>query len=57
MIRADVLQRFTERFAECGFRGTAFLPSYGLAEATLAHTSDVAGFWELLAAAATGSGT
>ncbi|MCZ6764466.1 MAG: fatty acyl-AMP ligase, partial [Alphaproteobacteria bacterium] len=36
MIRADVLGRFSDRFAECGFRKTTFLASYGLAEATLA---------------------
>ena len=36
MIRADVLARFADRFSECGFRETAFLASYGLAEATLA---------------------
>jgi len=38
MIRTRVLQDFTERFAASGFRGGAFLPSYGLAEATLAVT-------------------
>lgn len=38
MIRPDVLQRFRERFAPCGFREHAFLPVYGLAEATLAAT-------------------
>ncbi|MCP4327120.1 MAG: fatty acyl-AMP ligase [Alphaproteobacteria bacterium] len=36
MIRADVLRLFADRFSECGFRDTAFLSSYGLAEATLA---------------------
>ncbi|KQX21684.1 MULTISPECIES: fatty acyl-AMP ligase [unclassified Sphingomonas] len=36
MIRPDVMQSFVDAFAEAGFRATAFLPSYGLAEATLA---------------------
>jgi fatty-acyl-CoA synthase len=36
MIRPDVLDRFAETFAPCGFDSRAFLPSYGLAEATLA---------------------
>jgi len=36
MVRDSVLQDFTERFADCGFDGRAFLPSYGLAESTLA---------------------
>lgn len=34
-IRAQTLQRFTERYAPRGFNGRAFLPCYGLAEATL----------------------
>jgi acyl-CoA synthetase (AMP-forming)/AMP-acid ligase II len=34
-IRADTLERFTETFAPCGFSREAFLPCYGLAEATL----------------------
>jgi len=34
-IRAETLERFSERFAPCGFRREAFLPCYGLAEATL----------------------
>lgn len=38
MIRPDVMQRFTDAFAPAGFDATAFLPSYGLAEATLAVT-------------------
>ncbi len=38
MIRANVLAEFAERFATSGFSHTAFLPSYGLAEATLAVT-------------------
>src|SRR5690554_3028119 len=36
MVRASVLQAFADRFADCGFDGKAFLPSYGLAESTLA---------------------
>jgi fatty-acyl-CoA synthase len=38
MIRANVLAEFAERFTEARFSETAFLPSYGLAEATLAVT-------------------
>ncbi len=38
MIRPDVMQSFVNAFAEAGFRATAFTPSYGLAEATLAVT-------------------
>ena len=36
MIRPDVMQAFVDAFAEAGFSPGAFLPSYGLAEATLA---------------------
>ena len=36
MVRAETLQRFTETFAVTGFSPRAFLPSYGLAESTLA---------------------
>ncbi len=36
MIRPAVLTRFAERFATNGFSETAFLPCYGMAEATLA---------------------
>jgi fatty-acyl-CoA synthase len=36
MIRPDVMQAFVDAFAEAGFDARAFLPSYGLAEATLA---------------------
>lgn len=36
MIRPDVMQSFVDAFAEAGFKASAFLPSYGLAEATLA---------------------
>ncbi|MXO65267.1 fatty acyl-AMP ligase [Altericroceibacterium endophyticum] len=38
MIRPDVMQNFVNAFAEAGFKANAFLPSYGLAEATLAVT-------------------
>jgi fatty-acyl-CoA synthase len=36
MIRPDVMQCFVDAFADAGFKASAFLPSYGLAEATLA---------------------
>ena len=36
MIRPDVMQHFVDAFASAGFKASAFLPSYGLAEATLA---------------------
>jgi fatty-acyl-CoA synthase len=38
MIRPDVMQSFVDTFAPAGFKATSFLPSYGLAEATLAVT-------------------
>lgn len=38
MIRPDVMQGFVDAFAPAGFKASAFLPSYGLAEATLAVT-------------------
>jgi fatty-acyl-CoA synthase len=38
MIRPDVMQGFVNAFTEAGFKAHAFLPSYGLAEATLAVT-------------------
>lgn len=38
MIRPDVMQSFVNAFADAGFDAKAFLPSYGLAEATLAVT-------------------
>ena len=34
-IRADTLHSFARAFAGCGFRSDAWLPAYGLAEATL----------------------
>ena len=36
MIRPDVMQEFVDCFAPAGFKASAFCPSYGLAEATLA---------------------
>ncbi len=36
MIRPDVMQNFVDAFSDAGFAASAFLPSYGLAEATLA---------------------
>ena len=36
MIRPDVMQHFVDVFDAAGFKASAFLPSYGLAEATLA---------------------
>jgi fatty-acyl-CoA synthase len=38
MIRPDVMQNFVNVFADAGFKASAFMPSYGLAEATLAVT-------------------
>jgi len=37
-VDAELLRRFSEHFAPAGFRPTAFLPVYGLAEGTLAVT-------------------
>jgi fatty-acyl-CoA synthase len=36
MIRPDVMQSFVDALGDAGFKASAFLPSYGLAEATLA---------------------
>ncbi len=38
MVQHAVLRRFSETFAPYGFRETAFVPSYGMAETTLAMT-------------------
>ena len=38
MIRPEVMQAFVDAFAPAGFKASAFLPSYGLAEATLGVT-------------------
>ncbi len=35
-IQAETLRRFAERFGEVGFRESAYVPSYGMAEHTLA---------------------
>ncbi|MGP1352276.1 MAG: fatty acyl-AMP ligase [Parasphingopyxis sp.] len=43
MIRPDVMQHFTDAFADAGFDPKCFVPSYGLAEATLAVTLMPAG--------------
>lgn len=43
MIRPHVLTQFTERFAPHGFDPKAFIPSYGMAEATLALSFTPAG--------------
>jgi fatty-acyl-CoA synthase len=42
-VRPDTLRRFADLFAGAGFRADAFMPSYGLAEATLAVTLTPAG--------------
>ena len=34
-IRSDTLKRFSDAFAECGFRADSFYPCYGMAETTL----------------------
>ena len=39
-IRLETLERFAEAFAGCGFRREAFMPTYGLAEATLKVTAE-----------------
>ncbi len=38
MVRADALEAFAEAFGKHGFSAEAFVPSYGMAEATLAIT-------------------
>ena len=38
MVQPEVLRRFSETFASCNFDPRAFVPSYGLAEATLAFS-------------------
>lgn len=38
MIRPDICQAFVDKFSPAGFKASAFTPSYGLAEATLAVT-------------------
>jgi acyl-CoA synthetase (AMP-forming)/AMP-acid ligase II/alkylation response protein AidB-like acyl-CoA dehydrogenase/acyl carrier protein len=39
-VRSSTIERFVEAFGPCGFRREAFLPAYGLAEATMFVTSD-----------------
>ncbi|MEO8519744.1 MAG: type I polyketide synthase [Acidobacteriota bacterium] len=39
-VRAETLARFAEAFQPCGFRRSAFLPCYGLAEGTLYVSGD-----------------
>jgi amino acid adenylation domain-containing protein len=39
-VRADTLERFARTFAPAGFRQSAFSPSYGLAESTVAVCCD-----------------
>jgi acyl-CoA synthetase (AMP-forming)/AMP-acid ligase II len=41
-VRPETLRRFSEAFADCGFRPEAFYPCYGLAEATLFVTGGLA---------------
>lgn len=38
-VRSETIERFSEKFADCGFRKEAFWPCYGLAEGTLLVTS------------------
>jgi fatty-acyl-CoA synthase len=38
MIRPEVMQEFVDKFSEAGFDARSFVPSYGLAEATLVVT-------------------
>ncbi|MEL6771457.1 MAG: amino acid adenylation domain-containing protein [Bacteroidota bacterium] len=42
-VRSATMNRFVDRFARSGFRGEAFYPTYGLAEATLFVTGDQVG--------------
>jgi amino acid adenylation domain-containing protein len=37
-LRAETLERFSHKFAACGFRANVFYPCYGMAEATLFAT-------------------
>ncbi|MEB3220118.1 MAG: fatty acyl-AMP ligase [Nostocales cyanobacterium 94392] len=37
-LRAESLERFSEKFGECGFKYEAFYPCYGMAETTLLAT-------------------
>lgn len=42
-VRPETLDAFSRTFAPCGFRSEAFVPCYGLAEATLIVTGKLAG--------------
>ena len=42
-VRADTLERFSQTFAPAGFHRSAFSPSYGLAESTVAVSCDTSG--------------
>lgn len=42
-VRAETMERFTEKFGKAGFRADSFYPCYGLAEATLFVSCRVAG--------------
>ncbi len=42
-VRAQTLDKFTERFGQVGFRATAHYPCYGMAETTLLVTGSYAG--------------
>ncbi|MEV4706148.1 non-ribosomal peptide synthetase [Actinoplanes sp. NPDC049316] len=53
-VKRDTLAAFARRFAPAGFRAEAFLPCYGLAEATLIVT---AGHWDGGAATPVSCGT
>jgi acyl-CoA synthetase (AMP-forming)/AMP-acid ligase II len=41
-VRAETIDRFSQIFAPCGFRASAFYPCYGMAEATLYITGGIA---------------
>jgi len=41
-VRQRTLEEFSKAFAACGFRRSAFVPTYGLAEATLVVSGNVA---------------
>ena len=41
MVHPDTCAQFSQKFASCGFNPKTLVPSYGMAEATLAVTSDL----------------
>jgi amino acid adenylation domain-containing protein len=47
-IRWETLEKFSETFAECGFRREAFYPCYGMAEATLMISGGVKGVFPVV---------